>query len=426
MNQGGPERVRRMSGKEKVLAVLMEAVEARQVFREWPGDMNLAVCLMPSGDCQLMVYRQEEAEVFPLRLQRHLNLDAAEMCVFPPVPGFGTRSMLYSDERRLLALVAESPEIVEDAADYSVNYAYALEEGLDPAAFLGVETGPRRPAAEFVSRRSAAAASEAPVAARNPVRRVGIVPGFMRRETAALPGPRFRSVCDIEQVEQVPALCEIHAEKAGWILIEGARRGGSEIRISNPENIFLRDDRSVVAVRLEPPWPETAGLPARVWIQARPLPESVRTVFAESAGAGRLTINGSFLYLNLESKTRAAARTGARPEPETRPEPTAEPTSAQPAVAKGDAPEPAIAKPAVTEPAPPQPVAPPRARRGLFSGLRRRGRRRILAMTGVASVLVLIGLGLQLGGYPVVTAGDADTTIDWNQFRITWRSADAG
>lgn len=408
------------------MAVLMGSVEVRQVFRDWPEDMSLAVCLMQSGECQLVVFRQEEAEVFPLRLQRHLNLKAQEICFFPPAEGYASQAMLYSDERRLMALVAEAPAIVEEALDYSVNFSYALEEGLDPAHFLGFEKTARKsraessaesrpqpkpkpgPKTEFVSRRTVLPALTRQMPERIATPKTSAVPSFMRRSSAMLPGPGFRSARDIGRAEDLPERCEVYPEERGWILVERPHQRGPDIRVSNPEMIFLRDDRRIVAVKLEPAWSGAAALPARMWIQARNLPSSVQDVFAESVGGAQLTASGSFLYLQFEARKQPAS--DPRPKPAADPVPVPGPTSG------AGFPESGL----------PEPVAMPKTRARGWSGLRQGGRRRLLAMTGVASVLVLIGLGLQLGGNSVLNASDRDALIDWDQFRISLQTGKAG
>jgi len=409
MKQAGPEDMHRMAGKEKVMAVLMGAVEVRQTFRDWPAEMCLAVCLMESGDCQLIVFRQEELEVLPRRLQTHLGLRPDELCFFPAMPGYPTRALLYSDEQRLIALVAEAPEIVEEASDYAVNYAYALEEGLDPAVFLGIEmAGARKgpdqdvPEAAFVSRRAKPAVP--PVVTKRAGRvRKALLPGFMQRAEQTLPGPRFRSARELAVTEERPALCEVRPEQDGWIVIAQSDAGGADIRIGDPELIYLRDDFSVVAIRLEPPWDMSAALPGRIWIRAKSLPPSLRAVFADCAGPAELTGSGAFLYLHIRPLLAAAA-------------------PAEPTVPAAMAPDRAVAAPVAA----PAPVAETTA--AAVAAPRRPGtmRRRLLALTGMAAALVLLQIGFHLGWQGEPGSGAPDSTIDWDMFRSAWQAARAG
>lgn len=413
-----------MAGNEKVMAVLMGPVEVRQTFRDWPSDMCLAVCLMENGECQLVVFQQEEADLLPDRLRGHLGLRSDALCFFPRVPGYPTRTLLYSDERRLMSLVAEAPEIVEEATDYSVNYAYAQEEGLDPAVFLGIEaararetpdaggdieyetrsaTAPlTRPGADFVSRRGKVAGAAAVEDAAKRVGRVrkALLPGFMQRSEQVQPGARFRSARELAMNEDLPVLCDIRPEENGWIMVAQIHEGGADIRIGDPDLIYLRDDHSVVAIRLEPPWAMSAALPGRIWIRARSLPPRMRAVFAGCVGPAEMTGSGAFLYLHVTSSvgpTRAPDAPVARPVAEPRVE----------------------AAPQVEERAAEAPTpVPERPKRTM--------RRRFLALTGVAAALVLIQLGVQFGWHGDSGSLGSDAPINWERFRSAWQASRAG
>ncbi len=421
-----------MAGKEKVMAVLMGPVEVRQTFRDWPSDMCLAVCLMENGECQLVVFQQEEADLLPDRLRGHLGLRSDALCFFPRVPGYPTRTLLYSDERRLMSLVAEAPEIVEEATDYSVNYAYAQEEGLDPAVFLGNETDLARATpdaggdtdheilgatapfarsgADFVSRRGKVSGA---TAAEDVAKRVGrvrkaLLPGFMQRTEQVQPGARFRSARELAMNEDLPVLCDIRPEENGWILVAQIHEGGADIRIGDPDLIYLRDDHSVVAIRLEPPWAMSAALPGRIWIRARSLPPRMRAVFAGCVGPAEMTGSGAFLYLHVTSHASSVGPS----------------RSSEPPVARAVAePKPEAASPASVQvedrvaDVPPAPV-PRRPKRTM--------RRRFLALTGVAAALVLIQLGVQFGWHGDSGSLGSDAPINWERFRSAWQASRAG
>lgn len=127
-----------MTHPESTLIVLIDAEDVKSVFAAWPDDICLAACLDRDGDCSMVVFRRAERPTFPDRLIEMLGKDAQEVCFVPRVPGFATRPFLYSDERRLMALVASDPSVLEEATDYALNVTYALEEGLDPAMVLGL------------------------------------------------------------------------------------------------------------------------------------------------------------------------------------------------------------------------------------------------------------------------------------------------
>lgn len=437
-----------MSGKEQVMAVLMGPADVRQTFRDWPRDMCLAVCLMQSGECQLMVFHHQEAETFPRRLQRQLALRSGDICFFPPVEGFATRRLLYSDEQKLMVLVAEAPEIVEEAADYSVNYAYALEEGLDPVAFLGVDGTLAAPEpeekplhfahmaeeahsaedreADFVSRRVKPVQAE-------PVARVrkALLPGFMQRQETAGPGPYFRSARELEGSDEHRVACDVLPEHDGWILIAQHGEGGADIRVSDTDLLYLRDDRNVVAIRLEPAWQSTAALPGRIWIRAEKLPQSLRGVFGDRIGPAELSGTGSYLYLQF------GLRSALRREPAPfAPVPAVERAEAvaRKAVAKvasvetGAASQGAepIAAVAVEAPADVEAVEakPLIAERAVAAA--KRTRRRWFMVSAAASVLILLQIGLQLAGPSERDAKGGNGPIDWDKFRSSSQAAKAG
>ena len=53
--------------------------------------------------------------------------------------GLQNGRLKYSDERALASLLADRGDLAEEALDYSVNFAFAREEGLNPIAFLGMD-----------------------------------------------------------------------------------------------------------------------------------------------------------------------------------------------------------------------------------------------------------------------------------------------
>ncbi|GLQ28156.1 flagellar motor protein [Sulfitobacter pacificus] len=141
-----------MTDTSSILVVLIDADDIKHVFSAWPDHICLAACLTRDGDCSMVVFRRDERAAMPKRLLDMLGVDSNDVCFVPKVRGFETRSFLYSDERRLMALVASDPDLLDEAIDYAINYTYALEEGLDPYVILGLD----RPAAEVKPREPAA------------------------------------------------------------------------------------------------------------------------------------------------------------------------------------------------------------------------------------------------------------------------------
>lgn len=183
-----------MTQPESILIVLVDADDVKSVFATWPDDICLAVCLTREGACSMIVFRREERPDVPERLVLQLGVSHRDVCFVPRVPGFATRSFLYSEERRLMALVASDPAVLEEAIDYAVNVTYALEEGLDPAQLLGLPPLPR----ESRSRGSDVSPPVDPVQRASHTRALGelnpLLPDFLRRSAEASRRPRFASV----------------------------------------------------------------------------------------------------------------------------------------------------------------------------------------------------------------------------------------
>lgn len=183
-----------MTRRESTLIVLVDAEDVKSVFAAWPDDVCLAVCLTRDGRCSMIVFRREERPDVPERLLLQLDVPHEEVCFVPRVPGFATRNFLYSEERRLMALVGSDPAILEEAIDYAVNVTYALEEGLDPAEMLGLPPLPR----ESRSRGSDVSPVVDPVRRASHDRALGelspLLPDFLRRSAEASRRPRFASV----------------------------------------------------------------------------------------------------------------------------------------------------------------------------------------------------------------------------------------
>lgn len=384
-----------MSGNEQVMAVLLEEDDLRLVHRDWPRKMRLAVCLMPSGDCQLLLFRQEEAGLVAARLRKHLGLRSAELCIHPPVHGFPTRQLRYSDEKSLAALLADAPQLVEDATDYSVNFAFALEEGLDPVAFLGVdatETAVDLPVVaaqdvvvegDGVLRFSSRRAPVVPIApkpaerkltfdiAREAARVLEIEPKPLVEEkivSESFPGEAFKplSAFDEKDAGRGYTLREEHAE---FVISNGE---GPVVEIDNAGKLFLRDDRKLLAIRIEQ---EDGVQPGTVRIKSDLLPASLKSALRAACGAVEVSSEAAFLYVTL------------------------------PAV-QIDTPIPK----AVT-------VAKPQAKANQAKPKKRRAAMRLVALTTLTLAAVFLVLGMQ--PVDVINQSAGNGSIDWSQFRLS-------
>lgn len=179
-----------MDTTENTLVVLIDADDVKHAFPTWPDHICLAACLRRDGVCSMVVFHRDERHAIPVRLVRSLQLDVQDVCFVPQVHGYPTKNFLYSDERRLMALVASDPANLEAAIDYAVNYTYALEEGLDPSVLLGLETSetPIEPKAKKAVEDSVAQEQVA-------VRELSpLLPDFLRKSAERARRPRFASV----------------------------------------------------------------------------------------------------------------------------------------------------------------------------------------------------------------------------------------
>lgn len=384
-----------MSGSEQVMAVLLEEDDLRLVHRDWPSKMRLAVCLMPSGDCQLLLFRQEEAGIFAQRLRKHLGLRSEEICIYPPVHGFPTRQLRYSDERSLAALLADSPQLVEDATDYAVNFAFALEEGLDPVAFLGVEEVAEvetvvvpEPAVQdggalqFSSRRAPVVkpikpavrkltfdlAREAARIAEGEGAELAPKPEPVH-EQSIFPGDAFKPISELDEPEVQGYL--LTEDEDCFVISNGT---GPTAEIDNAGGLFLRDDRQLLAIRIKDmghPPPNTLRLHTSI------LPKSLKATLRAAKGAVDLTVEAPFIYVAL----------------------------------------PVEAKPAAEVKAEPAQAVPLGKQTSLWKSTKRRRSVRVLALTTLTVVAIFAVLGLQPAD--VLNQKAEIGPIDWSQFRLS-------
>lgn len=121
-----------MSGID-AFAYLFEEDAIRMALRDWPEGMNLAFCLEDSGDCEMIVYHKDEGRAVLRKVAAVLRRSPGQFAVTPEVPGHPTRKILFSEEQKMLAMLADADQLIEVATDYAINYRFAKDEGLDPA-----------------------------------------------------------------------------------------------------------------------------------------------------------------------------------------------------------------------------------------------------------------------------------------------------
>lgn len=392
-----------MLGSEQVMAVMLEEDDLRLVHRDWPQKMRLAVCLMPSGDCQLLLFRQEETAIFSSRLRKHLGLRAEELCIHPPVHGFPTRQLRYSDQRSLAALLADSPQLVEDATDYSVNFAFALEEGLDPVEFLGVEAAeedlpalaaaPELPmqdsgALQFASRRAPIALNEPKPAARKLTLDLAREAARIEEEEqptapamstpshglSIYPGEAFKPVSDFED-DVSEGGYTLREDRSDFVISNGA---GTVVQIENASQLFLRDDRQLLAIRIDN---RATTRPGTLRIKSSLLPKSLAQALRSGFGPVEVALDGPFVYVTLPAARDHAVELSDQVIVE-RSAPTSEKRTKKPS--------------------------------------RGRGALRLFALTSLTIVAIFVILGME--PIDAIKQNAENGPIDWSQFRLSLQS----
>ena len=314
-----------MSRPEQIMSVLLDAEDMRLIHRSWPVDMRLGVCLMPSGDCQLMLFHQDESLGFPERLKDHFGLRASEISIHPKVAGFATHPMKYSEERALANLLSDNLELTEEALDYSVNFSYAREEGLDPLNFMGRDPEPAAgkgiviedaelapvdpPELTFATRRK-------PAAPQKPIRNLHF---DLKREaqrfesnptktdkTLKAPTDGFKSAAQLSAIDTEPKDFALTATPAGGITIQAKSGLGAKVVIRDAQHVFLRDDRKLLALQHK-----AAAVPEQINILPHAVPSALLTSLGTKAEAAEVFLQDDYVYVTLGQKPAATTKASA-------------------------------------------------------------------------------------------------------------------
>jgi hypothetical protein len=119
-----------MENTEK-LAYFLDDEAVRTIFPDWPADIAVVLCLDDAGGCETVLHHRDEGRAVLRRVAKVLGRPAGEFCVAPEIDGYPTRRVLFSEEQKLLALLAAAEDMPEVAADYDRAYCRARELGLD-------------------------------------------------------------------------------------------------------------------------------------------------------------------------------------------------------------------------------------------------------------------------------------------------------
>jgi len=115
-----------MKSAEK-LAYFFEASELESVFADWPAEIGLVLCMDEEGGCEMLLHHRDEGRETIRRVAGVLGRPVGEFAVVPPVEGLPTRRVLFSDEQKLLKLVAAERDLPEMAADHLINFRFDRE-----------------------------------------------------------------------------------------------------------------------------------------------------------------------------------------------------------------------------------------------------------------------------------------------------------
>lgn len=395
-----------LKDKEQILVVLMDPVDLRSVFDEWPDRTGLAVCMLFSGEYLTLVYRQEELGGLANRIADNMSVPESGVCFFPAQPGHQSRRMLFSDERNLLALIADEPGLASDAMDYSSNFDFAVEEGLNPAEFLHGSVGVAEQTDDNLSRETETVDRLRPDLPSLRMEELGPVssapsecevvpddiradlPRFLVKKSRPNPGPRFRAAWEIRDHDPGLDKYTLNPERDGWITIDGGRPFGSEVCVREPSSVFFRDDGKVLALGLDPPWPSGGQLPGRIRIDVKCLPRFLRLHLGKCAGQTGLESDGTFLLLKLSE-----------------PQNSHDAAELVQAASRDNWSGPLIAA--------------PKAHTEVVGKLvnKHRDSERTIRKAALASLLVLFGSGILFGPLFQTSSVNAETKVDWLQYQ---------
>ncbi|SFT09154.1 hypothetical protein SAMN04488040_3117 [Sulfitobacter marinus] len=117
-------------------AYFVDPAELSLLVPGWPAEMRLLVCMDAAELCEFVVFHDEEEDAVFERVAEILDRPVGSFAVSPDVAGQPQRRLMFSEENALLKAIQGSEDLKEIAADYLINYNFALEEGLDFDALM--------------------------------------------------------------------------------------------------------------------------------------------------------------------------------------------------------------------------------------------------------------------------------------------------
>ena len=107
----------------------------------WPEDVGVAVVRTSGPEVEIFpVHRQEDPAALLRRIEDFSGIALGAAAVYPPVEGHPESDLPVNTLRDLVSgiekFLASSPDVVEEAEDFAVNFAFAAEEGIDLSGAL--------------------------------------------------------------------------------------------------------------------------------------------------------------------------------------------------------------------------------------------------------------------------------------------------
>lgn len=319
-----------MTPQPDAIAFLLDKDDLQHILRDWPAALRLAVCVDREGGCVMLVHHRDEDDRILDRISEAIQQPVGAFCVVPERPGCPTRKMLFSEEQRLLSLVAETEGLAETAADYAINYAFAAEEGLDAqmmtAGVPGPGAGPQ-PVAAGPAEDLAGEPTEGPGGARRMragLRRFGWRP-VARTEAAedpaggeAMEDPSgapegFRRLNRDERRHGLFVGGRLSVARGGRVAV-AIGQAADEGPAAEVDAVFFRDDLLCFVI----PVSALAGLdrlPERLSLDAAQFPAAMLALLEEAPQAVRITASGRYLYVSLPPAQAQGLAPGLAPPP---------------------------------------------------------------------------------------------------------------
>lgn len=108
---------------------------------DWPEDVGVAVVRTSGPEVEIFpVHRQEDPAALLRRIEEFSGIALGAAAIYPPVEGHPKCDLPPDTLRELVSgiekFLASSPDVVEEAEDFAVNFAFAAEEGIDLSGAL--------------------------------------------------------------------------------------------------------------------------------------------------------------------------------------------------------------------------------------------------------------------------------------------------